>query len=496
MQQRSTKSGGRAIFSLLSLLHHSQSPLSSGAAAAVSIAHCRGDNETETMVSPPKPRPYLQVRFVTALLILGCAFKICLDDASIRRHGLLSTNHFDTKNHDEWQVRHQHLKVQSGRSISQRVNQTSLTDQSRPSTSPVGFAWNVHQVLETTDEVPVVRKQENLWEDSNVIPQWMKDYFVWHQQERQKLNETNWESVQYLLLRCVPVDKKCSGASDRLKSVPVAIRMAEQAQPRRMLFIAWRRPCSLEEFLIPPQGGFDWRLPDWLAEKVDIEQRGPKFWLEDNADIWPKVKDPIVRMKNIRGSDYYENLRKSGESSFDEVYHDVWSALFQPSPAVAALVAQQMKELNLVPREYVAAHVRAMYVSDTRENQEEVDAVNCASQLGPGLPIFFASDSKNTSRQALVYAKSKGATIVARQTDKEPIHLDRGLDFLFKSDDWQGRPASDFYDVFVDLFLIAGARCVAYGVGGYGSWASLLGGNNNCSINHRETNCTWTPPSE
>jgi hypothetical protein len=448
--------------------------------------HCRGGSETETMVSPPKRRPYLQVRYVTALLILGSAFKICFDDASIRRHGL-SAN-FDK--HDEWQVRHQHRKVQSGRRISQRVNQTSLADQSRPT---VSIALNVSRVLENTDEVHV--RKQNIWEDSDAIPQWMKDYFVWHQQERQKLNESNWESFQYLLLRCVPVDKKCSGASDRLKSVPVAIRMAEQAQPRRMLFIAWRRPCPLEEFIVPPQGGFDWRLPDWLAEKVDIERRGPKFWLEDNADKWPNVKDPIVRMKNIRGSDYYNNLRKSGELSFDEVYHDVWSALFQPSPAVAALVAQQMKELNLVPGEYVAAHVRAMYVSDTRENQEEVDAVNCASQLGPGLPIFFASDSKNTSRQALAYAKSKGATIVARQTDKEPIHLDRGLDFLFKSDDWQGRPAADFYDVFVDLFIIAGARCVAYGVGGYGSWASLLGGNHNCSINHRETNCTWTPPS-
>ena len=81
--------------------------------------------------------------------------------------------------------------------------------------------------------------------------------------------------------------------------------------------------------------------------------------------------------------------------------------------------------------------------------------------------------------------------MVARQSDQEPIHLDRGRDFLRKSDDWKGRPASDFYDVFVDLFLLANSRCIAYGIGGFGSWASLLGGIGNCSISHHEVVCSW-----
>jgi hypothetical protein len=49
----------------------------------------------------------------------------------------------------------------------------------------------------------------------------------------------------------------------------------------------------------------------------------------------------------------------------------------------------------------------------------------------------------------------------------------------------------DFYDTFVDLYILAESRCITYGAGGFGSWASLISRNSLCSIRHRTTNCVW-----
>jgi hypothetical protein len=51
----------------------------------------------------------------------------------------------------------------------------------------------------------------NLWETSSasVLPKWMKEYFSWHQDSLARLNETNYESQRYLVMRCLQIDDKC-----------------------------------------------------------------------------------------------------------------------------------------------------------------------------------------------------------------------------------------------------------------------------------------------
>ena len=53
-----------------------------------------------------------------------------------------------------------------------------------------------------------------------------------------------------------------------------------------------------------------------------------------------------------------------------------------------------------------------------------------------------------------------------------------------KTKDWRNRPASDFYDVFIDLYSMGLSRCVTYGMGGYGQFASLISGASRCSVAH------------
>lgn len=356
-----------------------------------------------------------------------------------------------------------------------------------PSFAPVDiFQQSVASITASNEH------HHNLWDNSTTIPAWMKEYFTWHHDALQTLNEDNWQSYHYFLYRCVPADKKCSGTSDRLKAVPALLLLAHQSQPRRLLFIYWSRPARLEEFLVPPTGGMNWSVPSWLAHQLNVEQQGPKYFFESTRDFdhFPKYADAIARVKNVRGSEFYERSRNETELTFDQVYHAVWNVLFQPSSAIAALVEKELQEMQLQPGHYVAAHVRARYLSDTVDRHEEINAIHCARAMRPGWPIFVASDSMQTTQAAVAYGQGHKWNVVARRAERDPLHLDRGHDFLMKSEDWKGRPATDFYDVFVDFYLLVQSRCVAYGSGGFGSWASLVAGTQDCSINHRSQNCS------
>jgi hypothetical protein len=109
----------------------------------------------------------------------------------------------------------------------------------------------------------------NLWDTDPKIPEWMKAYMNWHKWKRTTWNtQTNWTSERWLIMQCFgdQDNKRCGGTADRLKPVPFMLRTAYNHQ--RMLLIRWTRPAMLEEFLVPPKGGFDWRVPEWMANVV------------------------------------------------------------------------------------------------------------------------------------------------------------------------------------------------------------------------------------
>jgi hypothetical protein len=108
-----------------------------------------------------------------------------------------------------------------------------------------------------------------LWNSSNTLPLWMKDYFQWHALTRQQLSLENWNSGTHrprlLVLQCIPGDLKCGGTADRLKPIPLLVLAA--ARSDLLFLIRWvDRPCRLQEFLVPPRGGMDWTVPEWLEE--------------------------------------------------------------------------------------------------------------------------------------------------------------------------------------------------------------------------------------
>jgi hypothetical protein len=327
----------------------------------------------------------------------------------------------------------------------------------------------------------------DLWEDSSVLPAWMKDYFRWHKEQRGRLNENNWESQRFLLMTCLPWSPKCGGTADRLMSVPLMIKVASQSQ--RILLIKWGRPAELEEFLLPPINGIDWRVPDWLA--THIQKAGERATMQDFLlEMAPWSNLTVLRTRfqsDDHGSDFYNSrLHKTDdnvwEPSFRKVFRDCWNVIFTPAPPVATIVETFLEQNGLLPGIYVASHLRALYAVKERDlryiEQWTANAVNCTSGLSQGGPIFFASDSKDATSAAMRYGEKQHVLVISRIGEREPVHLD-------KAQHWQERTPSDYYDTFVDLYLLAMAKCVTFGVGGFGRWASYMSFNSTCSMRHR-----------
>jgi hypothetical protein len=240
------------------------------------------------------------------------------------------------------------------------------------------------------------------------------------------------------------------------------------------------------------------------------------------------------------GAAFYNQHRLSPElePDYDHVFRPCWQAFFTPSPAVQSHMDQQMEALHLQPNNYVAVHIRSQYHNyngDISLRTLVRNAMNCASQLtvtattgttGTGTtgttgtatttttgttepifvatdsttePIFVATDSARAAAAVSAYGARHYTHFLQRDTANSTttLHLDRGSAYLSKNASaWtMAQNPADYYDTFVDLYLLAGSRCITYHVGGYGRWANLLSSNLTCELNHLKNKCSWTEPT-
>jgi hypothetical protein len=339
----------------------------------------------------------------------------------------------------------------------------------------------------------------------------MQRYFVWHRSERSKLTPENWQTKRYLILRCLREEGPCGGAADRLGPLPYLLMLANRT--KRLLFIHWTHPAPLEAFLVPPPGGMNWTLPgavnftnwttvNWRTPRHNrqiINQNLPHIVLEPWNEHEASTDHVVVEARlfsyfgsfhdrpalNVYNED--QDLA-AGESTFEQVYAEVWRVLFEPSLPVKARIEKAQESLGLSPGGYVSTHIRAQYVGKRKLNMAEVrNALHCALALHPDPPtaVYLASDSKEAIRFGVDYGRRVlNRTVIADADAMPPLHLDRGGQFLRDGPDRNMHPPSAYYGTFVDLYLLSGGTCVALGRGGYGHWASLIGGNPSCSVRH------------
>ena len=98
--------------------------------------------------------------------------------------------------------------------------------------------------------------------------------------------------------------------------------------------------------------------------------------------------------------------------------------------------------------------------------------------LAPGRPIYMASDSPRAIEFARNHTmKVSHQPLVWRVPDPDPpLHMEFG----------ESHRVSDFYDTFVDLYLLSLGGCVTYGIGGFGKWSAFIGGHWDCVHRIRE----------
>lgn len=111
------------------------------------------------------------------------------------------------------------------------------------------------------------------------LPTWVKQYTDWHAKQRQRYLEavrTNAplpEDIRFLISRCLSYDH-CGGASDRLQDMPYNMMLANQTN--RVLLVKWEKPAALEHYLVPPEGGINWSIPDDMFKDGDNWHRKGK----------------------------------------------------------------------------------------------------------------------------------------------------------------------------------------------------------------------------
>jgi hypothetical protein len=210
---------------------------------------------------------------------------------------------------------------------------------------------------------------------------------------------------------------------------------------------------------------------------------GSKSLVEKEIRAFARTNETLIRSRFQSfhaGMFWYDEQLVDGEHEAAEIFHELWKITFTPSPAVKNAIEQEMNKLGLVPGAYTAAHLRVLYGIEVRaEGVQEKwaeNALNCASEMRPNTPIFFTSDSSDATHYAKVYASERKATVFTRiQNPNPPLHIDK-VKFHLRL------PPSDFYDTFVDLYILAQADCVTYNKGGYGIFALLISRNSTCGV--------------
>lgn len=332
---------------------------------------------------------------------------------------------------------------------------------------------------------PNRQASSSTWRKSQNLPQWMKDYFDWHAEQRQKLSLENWNETRYIIMVCMNSDEKCGGTSDRLRPLPAIVRVA--ANTNRMLLLHWERPAPLTEFLVPPLGGINWMIPDWFHDILNANV--DRIHTLDRLVTYSQSNRTVIMSRiqiSDHGSKYYKaEALKVGEpeDALRQHYRDCWLSFFTPAPVIARQIESEMKRFKLIPYQYSSVHLRAQYGLEEHGRDPAkvynwtINSLNCISHLRPGGPFFFASDSAYARNVATEYGNFRNTSVVTRLHEKDPLHMD-----LKRS---QPTSPSDYYAVFVDLYIMSMGECLAYNMGGFGKWGQLLSGRNfTCSVRH------------
>jgi len=342
---------------------------------------------------------------------------------------------------------------------------------------------------------------------------------------------------KFLVLTCHKYKKtkyeKCGGFTDRLFLLPYYIWLAHKTG--RRLLIKYSKPFPLEEYLVPPDGGFDWRLPTKFVQN-EWDQYANRSWTEyknQRRAQWHKLIE-LPEHNNTRFIFTNANLAipkvgkffttQTGED-LDILWPGIFRRMFSLSMPLSNSINKFAKINGLVPGEYAAAHVRARFpvgVGSIKMNTHKSEhsginmddnitasvvkiiadnSIKCAVKAMPGTKhVYFASDSSKVNK----YLMDESPFWAPHQNKS---HINSSTSFINNynpnttlvmrpgyteyANHLENLPSekskvSDYNSMFFDLWIMAHSKCLAQGLGGFGHFGSVLSGNHlSCRVRHR-----------
>lgn len=382
-----------------------------------------------------------------------------------------------------------------------------------------------------------------------IIPEWMSKYVSWHQEQRKilensKNNTAALNDMKFMVVRCLE-NQKCGGLSDRMKPLPFYLMVANLTQ--RVLLFHWTKPSELENFLVPPDNGIDWRIEgtgvtlqeirndtnyvNGHASSLSFEVR----MLAGTVDGGDRSYLSTCKVLNVHldggqqvleAQDLFNRWRKEpGQSSPSwkggaylgwnpaaginrrEMLEDVWRLLFQPSFGVQRFMFDQMRDLDIVGKTFNAVQVRAkdprLIPSDAIEESTKLDMLE-NYKITPKLHAYFEhkynnaiaclQDISNETELPVYLASDSKFGKSYYEHSSLPIRisnlgLEKGDPLHIDSNSFQGRDPLDFYQVFVDVLIMQKANCYSHS-GGYGLLPLRLNNNlTECEVTHTNQEC-------
>ena len=328
---------------------------------------------------------------------------------------------------------------------------------------------------------------------------WLDNYIRWHNAVRS--NPESFEKAKVLIVDDGSTGRIGGGLGDRLKSLPYYLWLASKHE--RVLLIQWFTKCGIEEFFQPNL--FDWRAPPSLyASSVHLnilKDRNDAMHdylthLIGDADMEAHKSDRVLRVFGNNPS-FFKGLPMVVASSYRnrQIFRLIFHALFRLTDPVQRLLESTVQQIGL-GEDYLGVHLRARYpgsskvLMQTVRNvdlqgikdvsgvvQQELDrmgsrAVECTRTAArrSGGQVYFASDTL----LAMEIQHRKDGNVVYMKTNEERVHFQTHQESCEK-----------YYPAIVDLWLLAQAKCIGFGVGGYGALASIMSGLE-CLIVHQK----------
>jgi hypothetical protein len=367
------------------------------------------------------------------------------------------------------------------------------------------------------------------------LPDWL-DKFLKSQPTATHNETLSDPNAKFIVMTCYKFKRNyweaCGGLSDRLFLLPYYIWLANKTG--RKLLIKYGKPHPMEEFFVPPEGGFDWRAPNGY-----FDEEWEAYSLRGHAEMkwqrrarWheliekPEWNDTRVVFANTNLAIPYVGThfeKVTGLATY-EVWPGIFRRFFQPSKPLAKIIDSIAEEYGLIPGQYSSAHVRAKFpvgrneikmidrsekglnMKDARTHEIITaiadNAMHCAMKAMPEAKhVYFASDA----HEPTTYLLEESPTWVVHQNSTTSSHLiQKPSVTIITRPNHTVEPAhfeftrdpdpSKYYGIFIDLWMMAHAKCMAQGLGGFGHFASSLSGNHySCRVRHRDYDIGISP---